>query len=175
MRQDKFLGAVRSQWELSLSLPVGLGTRRPPTYVGARDHRPTAFSAPRFNSWDDAYLRENFAGPRQGASQGRGAGAPSIDAPRSSPSVCRAARQRGREVREDGARANRLGLSSDVRRAGHFAASRRPRRRGFAYRSARRRAAWSAVGLSPLEARRQNFAGRHEYRRTGAGEPRGRA
>ena len=46
-RQDKFLGAVRSLWELSLPLPVGFGTRRPPTYVGARDHRPTAFSAPR--------------------------------------------------------------------------------------------------------------------------------
>ena len=42
-----FLGAVRSPWELSLSSPVGLGTRRPPTYVGARDHRPTAVSAPR--------------------------------------------------------------------------------------------------------------------------------
>ncbi len=26
---------------------MGFGTRRPPTYVGARDHRPTAFSAPR--------------------------------------------------------------------------------------------------------------------------------
>src|SRR5208283_5356430 len=46
-RQDKFLGAVRSPWELSLPLPVGFGTRRPPTYVGARDHRPTACSAPR--------------------------------------------------------------------------------------------------------------------------------
>lgn len=42
-----FLGAVRSLWELSLPLPVGVGTRRPPTYVGARDHRPTAVSAPR--------------------------------------------------------------------------------------------------------------------------------
>ena len=27
---------------------MGFGTRRPPTYVGARDHRPTAVSAPRF-------------------------------------------------------------------------------------------------------------------------------
>ena len=42
-----FLGAVRSLWELSLPSPVGFGTRRPPTYVGARDQRPTAFSAPR--------------------------------------------------------------------------------------------------------------------------------
>src|SRR5277367_4722525 len=48
-RQDIFLGAVRSPWELSLSLPVGLGTRRPPTHVGARDHSPTACSAPRFS------------------------------------------------------------------------------------------------------------------------------
>jgi 5-formyltetrahydrofolate cyclo-ligase len=42
-----FLGAVRSPWGLSLSSPVGLGTWLPPTYVGARDHRPTAVSAPR--------------------------------------------------------------------------------------------------------------------------------
>lgn len=27
---------------------MGFGTRRPPTYVGARDHRPTTVSAPRF-------------------------------------------------------------------------------------------------------------------------------
>ena len=46
-----FLGAVRSLWELSLPLPVGFGTRRPPTYVGARDHRPTAVSAPRLIPW----------------------------------------------------------------------------------------------------------------------------
>ena len=46
-RQDTFLGAVRSPWVLSLPLPVGFGTWRPPTYVGARDHRPTASSAPR--------------------------------------------------------------------------------------------------------------------------------
>ena len=43
-----FLGAVRSPWGLSLSRLVGFGTWLPPTYVGARDHRPTAVSAPRF-------------------------------------------------------------------------------------------------------------------------------
>src|SRR5580692_3023795 len=43
-----FPGAIRSQRELSLALSVDLVTRRPPTYVGARDHRPTAFAAPRF-------------------------------------------------------------------------------------------------------------------------------
>ncbi len=43
-----FLGAVRSLWGLSLSRPVGFGIWLPPTYVGARDHRPTAVSAPRF-------------------------------------------------------------------------------------------------------------------------------
>jgi hypothetical protein len=43
-----FLGAVRSLWGLSLSRLVGFGIWLPPTYVGARDHRPTAVSAPRF-------------------------------------------------------------------------------------------------------------------------------
>ena len=43
-----FLGAVRSLWGLSLSRLVGFGKWLPPTYVGARDHRPTAVSAPRF-------------------------------------------------------------------------------------------------------------------------------
>src|SRR5208282_5716953 len=42
-----FLGAVRSPWGLSLSRLVGFGIWLPPTYVGARDHRPTAVSAPR--------------------------------------------------------------------------------------------------------------------------------
>ena len=44
-----FLGAVRSPWGLSLSRLVGFGIWLPPTYVGARDHRPTAVSAPRFS------------------------------------------------------------------------------------------------------------------------------
>src|ERR1700750_776147 len=43
-----FLGAVRSLWGLSLSRLVGFGIWLPPTHVGARDHRPTAVSAPRF-------------------------------------------------------------------------------------------------------------------------------
>src|SRR5580693_4542155 len=43
-----FLGAVRSPWGLSLSRLVGFGIWLPPTYVGARDHRPTTVSAPRF-------------------------------------------------------------------------------------------------------------------------------
>src|SRR5580704_10423794 len=42
-----FLGAVRSPWGPSLSRLVGFGIWLPPTYVGARDHRPTAVSAPR--------------------------------------------------------------------------------------------------------------------------------
>src|ERR1700722_9247167 len=42
-----FLGAVRSLWGLSLSRLVGFGIWFPPTYVGARDQRPTAVSAPR--------------------------------------------------------------------------------------------------------------------------------
>jgi hypothetical protein len=43
-----FLGAVLSLWGLSLSRLVGFGIWLPPTYVGARDHRLTAVSAPRF-------------------------------------------------------------------------------------------------------------------------------
>src|SRR5260370_21399707 len=39
-------GALRSLRELSLVLPLGLVTRRPPTYVGSRDRVPTALAAP---------------------------------------------------------------------------------------------------------------------------------
>ena len=51
-------GAIRSQRELSLALSVDSVTRRPPTYVGARDHRPTAFAAPRFFVFKDRSLQE---------------------------------------------------------------------------------------------------------------------
>ena len=43
---DKFPGALRSLRELSLAGPVGSDIWRPPTYVGSRDHAPTAIAAP---------------------------------------------------------------------------------------------------------------------------------
>src|SRR3979409_30114 len=55
-----FPGALRSRRELSLAGTLVPVIWRPPTYVGSRDHAPTAFAAPHFLSsvgeWNSARL-----------------------------------------------------------------------------------------------------------------------
>src|SRR5437016_9042685 len=46
--RDTFPGALRSRRELSLAGTLVSVIWRPPTYVGSRDHAPTAYAAPRF-------------------------------------------------------------------------------------------------------------------------------
>src|SRR3954452_25580526 len=46
--RDTFPGALRSRRELSLAGTLVPGIWRPPTYVGSRDHAPTAYAAPHF-------------------------------------------------------------------------------------------------------------------------------
>src|SRR5258708_29411457 len=53
--RDTFPGALRSRRELSLAGALVPVIWRPPTYVGSRDHAPTAIAAPHFSSvgeWD---------------------------------------------------------------------------------------------------------------------------
>src|SRR4249919_2324905 len=46
--RDTFPGALRSRRELSLAGALVTDIWRPPTYVGSRDHAPTAYAAPHF-------------------------------------------------------------------------------------------------------------------------------
>src|SRR3954467_5831950 len=46
--RDTFPGALRSRRELSLAGALVPVIWRPPTYVGSRDHAPTAYAAPHF-------------------------------------------------------------------------------------------------------------------------------
>ena len=50
VRRRLISGALRSSRELSLALPLGLVTWRPPTYVGSRDRTLTAGAAPHLTS-----------------------------------------------------------------------------------------------------------------------------
>src|SRR5687768_8036789 len=49
VRWSTFPGALRSRRELSLSLTLVLGTWRPPTYVGSRDHSSDGLAAPHYD------------------------------------------------------------------------------------------------------------------------------
>src|SRR5437763_12949926 len=54
--RDTFPGALRSRRELSLARALVPVIWRPPTYVGSRDHAPTAYEAPHFLASDGEWI-----------------------------------------------------------------------------------------------------------------------
>src|SRR3984957_17261279 len=150
-----FLGAVRSPWGLSLSRLVGFGIWFPPTHVGARDHRPTAVSAPRL-----VRLMTLFGSAAALELERRRAeGAPASRRPRPAGSnrACRSRRfqppprRGGTAARASLASSHCFGLLSIARRAGHAPAFDRACRR-IRDRLAGGQSAGIAASLSPLAA-----------------------
>jgi hypothetical protein len=150
-----FLGAVRSLWGLSLSRLVGFGIWLPPTYVGARDHRPTAVSAPRFmldgfSDWRRLELDQR---------RSEGGSAPRRSCPASSGRTRRDPRSQeppipgGTGPRAPLASVHCFGLSSAARRAGYAPAFDHACRRRIRDRPAGSRWPGIAANLSPLATR----------------------
>src|SRR5580658_10342170 len=113
-----FPGAIRSQRELSLALSVDLVIWRPPTYVGTRDHRPTAFAAPRFSYRIDFKNADRHRRPQGRPAPGGPAAARRCQSWRAGSILGAPRRTRSRD-RAAPRRPRRLGLLADPRRTGH--------------------------------------------------------